>query len=1063
MPASSNDPFPGYVQVLRDNSGIGEREWVLFANYSNSAKEDAAPGDAFTLEYTETSSGISPPDAATSVVVRCYLPNSTTQVGNTWTITSTTSNQSLTMHMDDNPLNQSSGAARAGMLEIHMTVIKSSVPAYEYDSRGDGLGNAGDQWVRGYMRSLVTIDSNSLSNVSHGGAEPALFAYPDQIYKRVTFDTAFYDSDLQDSVMVQDGVEIDAEQAGGTGPTFDWFYTNVFEIVDSEYAVGDLDLRVILDNDTISGNRGTFDEYKLAATGHQAGWVRTNDRQIDFVGRTSIDPTVTLENNTYDQPNTSVFNRGETASGSFEVHNARGEAITPVGNDTVTVKSGLASEEAVTTSRSAGVVTWSVEFNSSGNVAPADTVGDEKELEWQDTTTSITLDWPRDSIGFLSSLLDVANVVTSYSGTNDTVYNRNETATVTGNLLNRRGNGFEGFTGEVFRSVNSSNSALEETLAIDTHTGSTGAFSLTLNFGASGNDAPATEAGANKLLSWTDASGNIAINDDALCSLSSLVDVVAVVTSYAGLNNTVYNRNETATVTGILLNRRGDGFEDFIGEAFRSVNSSNSALEETLAIDTHTGSTGAFSLTLNFGTSGNDAPSTEAGADKLLSWTDSSGNTAIDDALCSLSSLVDVVTVVTSYAGLSDTVYNRGESAEVTGSLLNRRGDGFEDFTGEVFRSVNSSDTALEDTASVDSHDGATGAFILTMPFGTSGNVAPADTAGANKLLSWSDNSGNTASDDQLAALSSLLDVDIHLQLNNSTLDTSLFNFQRLASDLGFYSVRLTNRRGLGKNGISVTDNLHDDLELINSVARTDTTTTVNSLDGWLPLKAWDSSLPGGGWDHWVDAGNFEGNEFEKERQPTGFADYTLLAKNPNNIVICGGGHNTAGEGGLHWTAGSDLLVGALMFDVGTNNSIKVDDSVLTDPGGEPLPRAYMSINRLNVATGESEFFDEDKTWKSIEANQGNVHQFQLLSVRRGNELTGNGSVGDEKTYIMVFPEEDTEGWGESDLFFIPVLYQKSTPYSLWGITGVVGSPNGHNGYAVDPIALGLHGVIGTR
>jgi hypothetical protein len=945
MPATPNDPFPGFAYIFRDNSGVGDRSWTVFASYSNFEKENAAPGDSFTLEYTERSSGSVPPDPATSVEVRCYLPNTTTQVGDTWLISNPTVSQNRTLRMDSNPLSFSSSSPRAGMLEIHITVIKSDFPAYNFNSRGGSLGNAGDQWVRGFMRSLVTLDSNGMSNVSQGGAEPTLFAYPDPIYAQVTFDAQFYSFDSVQSELEQGGSTVDTEATGGSGPTFQWNYTSSGEIVDDEYAIGSLDLKVTLDLDTISGNRGTFDEYKLAATGHQAGWVRTSDRQIDFAGRTTVDPTVTMENQIYDLPNTTVFNRGESTSGSFEVHNARGEAIDPVGNDEVSVQGEAGFESAVTTSRTGGVVTWSEIFSNVANTAPADTLGDEKELTWRDNSIGITLNLPKYSIGFLSSLLDVVNVVTSYSGTNDTVYNRSETATVTGNLLNRRGNGFEGFTGEAFRSVNSSDTALEETLVIDTHTGSTGAFSLTLNFGVSGNDAPATEAGANKLLSWTDSSGNI----------------------------------------------------------------------------------------------------------------------AIDDALCSLSSLLDVVSVVTSHAGLNDTVYNRGESAEVTGSLLNRRGDGFEGFTGEVFSSVDSDNGVSEDTASIDSHDGITGGFILTIPFAPAGNFAPPDAVGANKLLRWNDNSGNTASEDQFAALSSLLDVAIHLQLNNSILDTSLFNFQRLASDLGFYSVNLTNRRGEGKNGASVTDNLHDDLELVNSVVRTDTTTTVNSLDGWLPLKAWDSSLPGGGWDHWVDAGSFEGNEFEKERQPTGFADYTLLAKNPNNIVICGGGHNTPNEGGLHWTSGSDLLIGALMFDVGTNNSIKVDDSVIDDPGGEPLPRAYMSVNRLNVATGESEFFDEDKTWKSIEANQGNVHQFQLLSVRRGNELSGNGSVGDERTYIMVFPEEDTEGWGESDLFFVPVLYQKSTPYSLWGITGVVGSPNGHNGYAVDPIALGLHGVLGTR
>jgi hypothetical protein len=713
MPAAALDPSPGYVSVSRSNSGIGSREWTVSITGTLDAGAEAAPGAEFTLVYQTSSTGIAP-DQATSIQIRCYLPNTTTLVGDVWTIASpATTGQTRTLHMDSNPLNEALGSARAGMIELHMTVIKNTVPTYSFDSRGSGLGGAGDAWRRGFMRSLVTLDANVMSNAGAGGAEPASFAYPDPVYVRTTFDAQFFATDAHSSSLKQAGVSVDSKSATGAGPTFDWFYTAAAEIVDGEYAVGDLDLEVTLDSDSISGNGGAFDEYSFAATGHQAGWVRDTDRALSFAGRTTVDPTVTLVNVIFDQPDSPVYNRGETASGSFEVRNAREESITPVSGDRVRVlRGGATFEDVATSSRAAGVVTWSVTFGPSGNVAPADGVGDEKALGWQDTSAGITLDDP------------------------------------------------------------------------------------------------------------------------------------------------------------------------------------------------------------------------------------------------------------------------------------------------------------------------------ATPTFGS---------------------------------LSSRLNIDIHLQLNNNTLDPALNVSQRLPSQLGFYAVRISNQRGQGKNGVVVEDNLHDDAGLVGQIVRTATTASIEGFVGWLNLVAWDSSLPGGGWDHWVTAGTFEGNSFEKSRSGAGTSDYVLLARNPNNVVICGGGHSTPGEGGLHWTSGSELLIGASMFDVGTQNSIDIDASTELDTEGVAYPRAYMSVTRLNVETGRTEFFDEDKTWKNIEDNQGDVYQWQLVSVRRLNELAGAGSFGDERTYVKIFSEADTVGWGENDLFFVTVLYQNSTPYPVWGLTGVVAKANGHAGYALDTIALGLHGVIGTR
>lgn len=827
MPASTFDPYPGFAQVLKNNGTLGSRQWSCTDGVFNA---NMVPGQSVTLSYSSDQDGVTPPATANSVEIRCYLPGTTTQIGDTWVIGTPEQPQNRTFHLDDNPLNQVAGSARAGMVEIHLRVIRTDFPAYTYDSRGLGLTGT-DEWNRGFERALVTLNSHTLSNVSPGGAEPATFAYPDPVYVQAVLDAPLYSADSHNSELHQSGVDIATKTVTSSSSTLTWSYNAAGDLIDNEFAVGTVDLRVFLDSDSISGNNGSFDEYRFATSGHEAGWTRPNNRRLAFVGRFNVDPSVTLANQVFNEPTSGVFNRGETVTGTFEVHNARAEKITPVTADRVRVKrvANGAYEETAAVQRSNGVVSWSVLFGASGNNAPADTSGDAKQLEWNDTNASITLANPVTSqFGFLSSLLDVVDVITAYAGTNTVVYNRGETATTTGRLLNRRGTGFAGFASEVFESVN-------------------------------------------------------------------------------------------------------------VG-------------------------------------------------------------------------------------------------------------------TG-----------AAEDVAIINSHNTETGEFNLSIPFGQSGNVAPATAQGAAKDLSWRDSSGNVANDDSLGALSSLLNVAIHLQLNDSTLDTNLSTAQRLTSDLGFYSVRLTNQRGQGKNGASVTDHLRDDKNLVAPADRTASTTTLNSSAGWLPFVAWSSALPGGGWDHWIDNGTFEGNSYSKTRSSTNSSDYTLLAINPNIIVICGGGHNTVGEDALHWHAGADLLVGATLFNGASNSTVPADDSETLDPGGQPYPKAYVSIARFNLATGAAEYYDLDKTWKAAVANPGNIYKWQLLSIRRGNELTGAGSVGDETTYVVTIPGVDTANWGSSELYFIPFLYRNSTPYSVFGITGVLGKANGHGGYSVDPVALGLHGVIGTR
>lgn len=308
--------------------------------------------------------------------------------------------------------------------------------------------------------------------------------------------------------------------------------------------------------------------------------------------------------------------------------------------------------------------------------------------------------------------------------------------------------------------------------------------------------------------------------------------------------------------------------------------------------------------------------------------------------------------------------------------------------------------------------------------------------------------------------------IDHHMQINDNSFATPPGSLdenskQRLTADLAFVGFRLTNARGEGINNVTSTELLEDASSLVSpGINRSVATQTQGGEDGWVASWAtWDSALPGGAWNHTIEfttsyATGLEVNDSD---------EYVLLAKNPNFIVVCGGGHDQASEAGLHWRVGNELLVGATLFDIAADKSIAVDDSSDLDPGGQAYPRAYTIIARFNLSTGTAQYYDQDGTWKNVKDNPGAVYEWQMISIKRSNELQGNGSIGDDHTYVVTVDAADTENWGLADLFFVPIVYRSGTPYSIWGITGAIGPANTHTGYAVDAVSLALHGVLGTR
>lgn len=321
----------------------------------------------------------------------------------------------------------------------------------------------------------------------------------------------------------------------------------------------------------------------------------------------------------------------------------------------------------------------------------------------------------------------------------------------------------------------------------------------------------------------------------------------------------------------------------------------------------------------------------------------------------------------------TSTVYNRGESTpEFSNSTVLVRNARTESFTPrgtESFTVVNIGDNTEESVHTPTfqrngSNPTVTHAWKVVFTSGTTGHSAPATTAGATKKLRWKDSATNspTADSTQFGALSSLYDVAVHLQKNDNALVPGLNVAQRLTSDLGFISAKVTNRRGQGVNGVTGSLRLRDDKNLVSAIPYNSVVTaTTNGNAGYIPLQIWDSALPGGGWDLYTseDGGSafaLNNNTGPLTRKAANQSDFTLLAINPNYRVVSGLGVASVPVDGDHWHAGDDLLIGLVMVDFETGKYIEPDSS--------PAPRAM--LGRFNNALSRGEFYDSDGAWKPL-------------------------------------------------------------------------------------------------
>ena len=273
-------------------------------------------------------------------------------------------------------------------------------------------------------------------------------------------------------------------------------------------------------------------------------------------------------------------------------------------------------------------------------------------------------------------------------------------------------------------------------------------------------------------------------------------------------------------------------------------------------------------------------------------------------------------------------------------------------------------------------------------------------------------------------------------------------DFDRLTAELAFVGFRMVNAKGAGVNGLTVTETLRDNANLVgNVVNRSVTTATMGGEAGWCPSFAtWDEVLPGGIWIHALDItapADIDGSTYLLEASE----NFILLAPNPNYRVVVGGGPNEAllADGDKdHWHPGDPFLVGLALMNT------SIGSMELLTPDADPAPRVV--IGRFNQALGRAEYYDStDSTWKS--AGSGATITSWTLSA----------SPGDAQVFIRSFTAIETEDWDWSDIFLIGIAVYNGTPYSGPANVPVMDKANGHGRYKLDAVGLALSGAIGFK
>lgn len=272
---------------------------------------------------------------------------------------------------------------------------------------------------------------------------------------------------------------------------------------------------------------------------------------------------------------------------------------------------------------------------------------------------------------------------------------------------------------------------------------------------------------------------------------------------------------------------------------------------------------------------------------------------------------------------------------------------------------------ALTVTASAGSLSSATNSTTATTRDVTFANVVDDRFNAALTTVTWTVTPPNDATTGiAYTAFSSTTDTEIdvdprltcshHFQIDDNTFDTSDASSSNsmLSTQSGFLATRFVNSRGVGINGLTVTQTLTP-VNPGTAASASSSTATRDSQDGWTDLLSWTASKPGGTWNKTLDVTSPLDIEL-----PTYLvsdtASYTMVADDPRlSLRIEAGDPANPGD---PWLVGDDLVIGVAAIRFTTTGSERLEIDTGT---------CKFTIAKFNPALLRIETLASDKiTWE---------------------------------------------------------------------------------------------------
>lgn len=280
------------------------------------------------------------------------------------------------------------------------------------------------------------------------------------------------------------------------------------------------------------------------------------------------------------------------------------------------------------------------------------------------------------------------------------------------------------------------------------------------------------------------------------------------------------------------------------------------------------------------------------------------------------------------------------------------------------------------------------------------------------------------------ASLDNRVTMTSHMQKNDNAFGVAKnAGAQRLTSELCFLASRLTNARGEGLDGISVTRHLYDAGQLTGTptagvASNTSSTGIADGQSGWLStFLVWDEALPGGSWKvrHSTSSGA------NGLLTPVD-SSFTLVSSDPNLTLVTAGGPGTPNQDTRHFTPGEVFVAGAACFNTGSNELVPMDDN-----------QAWILIARFNLSNGTAEILQADGvTWVAGQTPGASYYH------------TATETYPGSHVYTVAFLPVQTATWSASDLFTVGKGFVGGVPVSNYLKEVTTSGANNHTGYSFD-------------